>query len=71
MGIRKLAANFPAGIKKFLFNRKVLRAETAFCRLRIAIEKMNLPKLERRKVFKDLLRAAGFVNIRIRERKEQ
>lgn len=56
--------------KKFLFDRKVLKAETAFCRLRIAVERLELPKFERRKIFKDLLRAAGFVNLRIRERKE-
>lgn len=56
--------------KKFLFDRKVLKAETAFCRLRIALEKRDPTKFERRKIFKDLLRAAGFCNIRIRERKE-
>ena len=55
--------------KKFFFDRKVLKAETAFCRLRIAVERLKLGKFERRKIFKALLRAAGFVNIRVRERK--
>jgi len=55
--------------KDFLFNRKVVKAETAFCRLRIAVERREFPKFERRKIFKDLLRAAGFCDIRIRERR--
>jgi hypothetical protein len=46
------------------------KAEAAFSGLRDAVEKQDLPKKKRRKVFKDLLRAAGFVNIRIRERKD-
>lgn len=56
--------------EKFLFNRKLQKAETAFCRLNIAVERLGLPKLERRKIFKDLLRALGFAGIRIREKRE-
>lgn len=56
--------------EKFLFNRRLQKAETAFCRLSIAVERLELPKLERRKIFKVLLRSAGFAGIRIRERKE-
>lgn len=55
--------------EEFLFRRKAQKADDAFCKLRIAVERKGLPKFERRKIFKDLLRAAGFVNIRIRERK--
>jgi hypothetical protein len=47
-----------------------VKAEMAFCRLRIAVERLELPKLERRKIFKDLLRSAGFAGIRIREKRE-
>lgn len=56
--------------QNFLFNRKLVKAEMAFCRLRIAVERLELPKLERRKIFKDLLRSAGFAGIRIREKRE-
>jgi len=55
--------------KRFFFLRKVRKAEEAFCRLRCEVERRRLPKFERRGIFKDLLRAAGFVNIRIREKR--
>jgi len=51
--------------------RKIRKAEGAFWALSGAVNKQDLPKKKRRKIFKDLLRAAGFVNIRIREKKEE
>jgi len=56
--------------KRFLFLRKVRKAEKAFWALSGAVDKQELSKKKRRGIFKDLLRAAGFVNIRIREKKE-
>jgi hypothetical protein len=57
-------------LKKFLFNRRFRKAEAAFWNLKASVDRQDLPKKKRRAIFKDLLRAAGFVNIRIRERKE-
>jgi len=57
--------------KRFLFLRKVRKAENAFWALSGAVDRQDLPKKARRAIFKDLLRAAGFVNIRIREKKEE
>ena len=55
--------------KRFFFLRKIRKAEAAFSDLRDAVKKQDLLKKKRRGIFKDLLRAAGFCNIRIREKK--
>lgn len=52
------------------FERIQRKAERSFCRLRIEVEKMKMGKMERRMIFKDLLRAAGFCKLRMMERKD-
>ncbi len=62
-------------LREFFFFRAQHKAEVALCRLRIHVEKARdeagrpLGRLERREIYKDLLRAAGFAGIRIRERR--
>jgi len=55
--------------KRILYRVRLRRAKKAFQKLRGDIDNLNLPKFQRREIFKSLLRAAGFCHLRMREKK--
>ena len=55
-------------IKDWLFYRKIKRIEKHFVDLREMMEERKMGKWDRRKIYKDFLRAVGFYHIRVREK---
>jgi hypothetical protein len=56
-------------LEDLFFRWRMTRARRDFILLRASLEKQNLSRREKRRIFKGFLRAAGFVGIRMREKK--